>query len=209
MASDVPFERMPHTDKVWLRERKKRIKQLMQSLYTDAKNERILDAAMGQWSLIKDLFPQLYVVGIDHDFPSTPPDEFYKVDLKESLPFKKSEFTFVFAGEIIEHLGSQQALNLLKEISRVLQPQGHLLLTTPNGSRNILKNTLRRSRVAAHEKEFSVREIAQLFRKTGFRVVHSEGIQPLFIPWGVTTAFSSLKLPVALSSQLIFLCQTS
>jgi len=193
MATDTPFESLRYSDKIWLQERRKRTALLIKHIYNEVKDRKILDVAMGKWSLVKD--------------PSLPPDEFYLLDIEKDLPFKDGEFSMVFAGEIIEHLGYQSAHNLLKEISRVLRTNGYLLLTTPNGFRNRLKEILKRPKVAAHEKEFSFREIKKMLVKMGFEVIHSDGIQPVFIPWSVTIRFASLKLPGFLSSQLIFLCQ--
>lgn len=56
-----------------------------------------------------------------------------KADVSKILPFSDNYFDFVFAGEIIEHLFDP--LFLLKEIYRVLKPNGYLILTTPNLAR--------------------------------------------------------------------------
>ena len=101
MASDTSIEHMVYTDRIWLQERRKRIKQLIEGIYDEVKVGKILDVAMGQWSLIKNLFPELYVVGVDFRCPSHPPDGFCTVNLKAKLPFKDNEFQLVFAGEII------------------------------------------------------------------------------------------------------------
>jgi len=46
------------------------------------------------------------------------------------LPFDDDTFGLVFAGEIMEHL--QNPDNLLREIYRVLSPNGYCIITTPN-----------------------------------------------------------------------------
>jgi methionine biosynthesis protein MetW len=48
----------------------------------------------------------------------------------EDLPFENNFFDSVFCGEVIEHVYSPD--NLLGELYRVLEPDGLLLLTTPN-----------------------------------------------------------------------------
>lgn len=48
----------------------------------------------------------------------------------ESLPFPDATFDLVFAGEVIEHLIDTDGF--LSEISRVLKPGGHAIVTTPN-----------------------------------------------------------------------------
>jgi 2-polyprenyl-6-hydroxyphenyl methylase/3-demethylubiquinone-9 3-methyltransferase len=51
----------------------------------------------------------------------------------DRLPFAPGQFDLVIWGEVIEHVAYPE--HFLKEIARVLQLGGHLLLTTPNGSR--------------------------------------------------------------------------
>jgi len=48
----------------------------------------------------------------------------------EDLAFKDASFDTVICGDVIEHLISPD--HLLEEIHRVLKPEGHLLITTPN-----------------------------------------------------------------------------
>jgi SAM-dependent methyltransferase len=50
------------------------------------------------------------------------------------LPFQARSFDYVIAFDVIEHLvgGNSWQVQFLKEIERVLAPQGILLLTTPN-----------------------------------------------------------------------------
>jgi 2-polyprenyl-3-methyl-5-hydroxy-6-metoxy-1,4-benzoquinol methylase len=51
-------------------------------------------------------------------------------DISKKFPFPNRTFDVVFAGEIIEHLFD--TLGFLKEIHRVLKPNGLLIITTPN-----------------------------------------------------------------------------
>ena len=57
--------------------------------------------------------------------------EAYRVDLNgEQLPFQDGTFGLVYMAEVIEHLAAPD--RAFRELSRVLEPGGHLLLTTPN-----------------------------------------------------------------------------
>lgn len=53
-----------------------------------------------------------------------------RADLNSRIPFNNSEFDMVNCGEVIEHMYNPD--NLLREIHRVLKPDGYLLITTPN-----------------------------------------------------------------------------
>jgi 2-polyprenyl-3-methyl-5-hydroxy-6-metoxy-1,4-benzoquinol methylase len=46
--------------------------------------------------------------------------------------FHPESFEWVTAMDIIEHLSAQEALEGLKQVTRVLKPGGHLLMTAPN-----------------------------------------------------------------------------
>ena len=160
---------------------------------------------MGKWSLMKTLFPNLYVVGVDRAIPVRSPDEFHHVNLKNGLPFEDEQFSMAFAGEIIEHIGKEAAEKLLTDIYRALQPGGYLLLTTPNALRSKIKDALGRPGLEEHEQEFTYREMKQMLLDAGFRIVRSGGINPFFVPWRATTWLFSLKIHGILATQAIFL----
>ena len=52
------------------------------------------------------------------------------LDINESLPYKDKTFSAVSCLDVIEHLFDP--VSVLKEICRVLRPNGQLVLTTPN-----------------------------------------------------------------------------
>ncbi|RMF90669.1 MAG: class I SAM-dependent methyltransferase, partial [Nitrospinota bacterium] len=95
---------------------------------------KVLDAPAGNLWLSKTLADwgfTVYAVDI-----ITPPAafssalSFLQVNLNCGLPFADSAFDYVASVEGIEHLENPAAF--LRECSRVLRPQGKLLLTTPN-----------------------------------------------------------------------------
>ena len=64
-------------------------------------------------------------------------------DLNERLPAPDASFDFVVAAEVIEHLENPRAV--IREIFRLLRPQGRVLLSTPNNEslRSLLALLLR------------------------------------------------------------------
>ncbi len=57
--------------------------------------------------------------------------EAHRVELgRLPLPFASDSFDLVFMAEVIEHLASPD--RALEEVRRILQPGGHLILSTPN-----------------------------------------------------------------------------
>ena len=83
------------------------------------------------------------VTGIDGDLrlvqeskEKYPLIQFVQGNLEEKFPFEDSYFNIIWAGDIIEHLVDTK--NFLKEINRILNPEGLLILSTPY--HGIIKN---------------------------------------------------------------------
>ncbi len=55
---------------------------------------------------------------------------FYVADITE-LPFKNDFFDYIFATEVLEHLLDKDLILGLKEVKRVLKPQGKFIITVP------------------------------------------------------------------------------
>jgi SAM-dependent methyltransferase len=98
---------------------------------------------------------------------------------KEAVPFPDSSFSLVLLAETLEHLNFHP-LKVFKEIHRVLEPGGTLLITTPNLLRlnNRLKMMLGWSlnsdlreefHAGTHYREYSAAEIDFLAASAGFK----------------------------------------
>ena len=73
------------------------------------------------------------------------------------LPFQSSTFDAVVSVETIEHLNAEQLDRAIKEMSRVLKPEGIILVTTPNRERFLEK------RSDKHFREYSAGDLRELF----------------------------------------------
>jgi SAM-dependent methyltransferase len=95
-----------------------------------------------------------------------------------SLPFAPASFDLVIAFEVIEHLGDWQSL--LDEVKRVIVPDGHFVVSTPN--RNFYAETRRESGPNPfHTHEFEYEEFREMLLRVFPSVAlfvqdHTEGI---------------------------------
>lgn len=93
------------------------------------------------------------------------------VDLDEQpYEFPDNHFKVVTSLELIEHL--YNPLAHMKEVRRVLHPDGHLFMTTPNDYSLIYKaEHLLSRKYRPHFHQFSERDMCDLMDKAGFRYV--------------------------------------
>ena len=107
---------------------------------------------------------------------------------KDIYPYEDGSFATVICGELIEHLFSDP-MHMMSEINRILRPGGHLVLTTPNiASMRALHAILQGyhpgffpaylkpgdSGDARHNREYTPKEIWQLFYYSGFEMMNLE-----------------------------------
>ncbi len=141
--------------------------------------KRVLD--IGCWNReLLEMFPsETEKHGLDlvaRDFG--PSIHFRVADISEGLPYPDNFFTAVIAGEIIEHL--MEPARFLKDIFRILDANGQLILTTPNLSywRNAIQLIKSDNffwvdydfNQNGHVRYFSPKTIRKMLRKNGFKV---------------------------------------
>jgi SAM-dependent methyltransferase len=88
----------------------------------------------------------------------------------DHLDFPDSSFDLVFSQQVIEHLHPEDLPGHFFECYRVLRPGGILSVETPNrhtGPQDVSRGFVRVAE-GLHLREWSVRELIQLFRQAGF-----------------------------------------
>lgn len=110
-----------------------RVRELVADL---GRHAEILDIATGRGYMIPQLeasgFKNFTCVDLDERNFALEPSRyrFTRADFNEPLPFADSAFDLVITSETIEHVENPRAF--LRELRRVLRPNGRLVLTTPN-----------------------------------------------------------------------------
>src|SRR3989344_2569040 len=129
---------------------------------------KVLDVGFDHGSLhskIKENFPQKDIYGIDIVMKEKSKN--YKNGTAEKIPFEKSFFDSIVAGELIEHLKKPELF--VKEAKRVLKKRGVLVLTTPN--RKSLVNRVTKSYFTPiHFSLFTKQELENLLQENGFEI---------------------------------------
>ena len=98
----------------------------------------------------------------------------------QPLPYPDGGFDTVLLCEVIEHMVSDPVF-VLREIHRVLAPQGRLLLTTPNVARAAnLQRLAQRQGIydpyssygphGRHNREYVAEELREMLVRNGFRI---------------------------------------
>lgn len=125
-----------------------------------AKGRRVLDAACGEGygSALLAAAGATSVTGVDIDEPTVHrARERYGLNFEVadvgSLPFDAGEFGLVVCFETIEHVQDPKAM--LAELSRVLDPAGLLVISTPNKHEYLVENDF-------HTREFFHEEFVDL-----------------------------------------------
>jgi ubiquinone/menaquinone biosynthesis C-methylase UbiE len=157
---------------------KKRAEQAKRIIPVDYFNGTILDVGCGTipYFLNKTKFKKK--IGIDYNIENRVFKDtvLKKINIeKQELPFEENSFDVVTMLAVLEHLEPKKATASLKEVYRVLKPNGYFVLTTPSRLANYLMKLLARigllskEEIDEHKKLYSHKEISNLLMTVGFK----------------------------------------
>lgn len=96
-----------------------------------------------------------------------------------SLHFKNGSFDVVTFFDVIEHLPINTEINALKEINRVLNRKGYLILSTPN--KHFASILLDPAFFILKHRHYSQQELRSMLEKTGFKIESSFNVGGFFL----------------------------
>lgn len=131
------------------------------------KGKKVLDAACGEGygsHILSEKAKEVTGLDISAETVENANKKYGKDNLSfragsvESLPFEDDSFDVVISYETIEHVTGEIQESFLKEIRRVLKPDGFLIMSTPNKA---VYTDLVKGENAFHVKEFYVDEFEE------------------------------------------------
>jgi SAM-dependent methyltransferase len=144
--------------------------------------DKLLDVGCGRGEFIKGFKDLgLEVFGIDREKGDSEVLKGIEVKLRdienEKFPFNDKIFDFVFSKSVIEHLWTPD--NFIKEIYRVLKPEGRIIIMAPDwhSQRLIFYNDY------THIHPYTTVSLSGLLKMYGFREVTSEKFYQLPVLW--------------------------
>ena len=148
------------------------------------RDAKIVDLGCGEGILVEQYRNQGFdIVGVDYNYES---DCVLRGDITK-LDFDDASLDLVMALDVIEHLDFEQQEKAIREIRRVLRPEGRALLTIPNlahfASRVTFALTgklLRTSTIDRHKGDRPIGEYIDLCRNHGLKLVSRRGLFPTF-----------------------------
>ncbi|MEI8067724.1 MAG: class I SAM-dependent methyltransferase [Candidatus Shapirobacteria bacterium] len=186
-------------------------------------NKNILDIGCHDGTFLSKLPRNNNFFGIEAS------EKAYKLSLKKNikvikfffndnkLPYKGNLFDIVIAGEIIEHIYDTD--QFLKEIRRILKPNGYLLISTPNiaslprrlmlllGINPIIETTPNKIDSSGHIRYFTFKSLSNLIKENKFKIIKSFSDVTNFHSQGKIKSKLIPKLFPTLGQSIITLCQ--
>jgi 2-polyprenyl-3-methyl-5-hydroxy-6-metoxy-1,4-benzoquinol methylase len=140
---------------------------------------QLLDFGAGQGDFLKGMTKSAFKFmyhGVDLMYSKVEGVNWYVQDLNKKLQFKDGQFDVVSCIEVIEHLENPR--QIVRDLARVLKPEGILVLTTPNNEswRSIISYIFRGHFVAftdssypAHITALNQMDLYRILKECGFK----------------------------------------
>jgi SAM-dependent methyltransferase len=144
-------------------------------------NTTFLEIGAGDCSLSLALAPrvkQLYAIDVSAEITSQmtlPPNFQLRISDGTSIPVPSGSVDMAFSNQLMEHLHPDDALEQLTQIFAALAPGGRYLCVTPNrlnGPHDVSRG-FDTTATGLHLHEYTVRELAEIMKKAGFRRVQA------------------------------------
>lgn len=193
----------------------------------------ILDVGCGNGHLINQLIQNGYkgkISGVDvYTMKNIKTYSYKKADITKGLPFEKEKYDMVILGEVIEHVPNTDYL--LREIYRVLIPNGTLIISTPNlvcwfnriivplGIQPLFTETSNEKKFGriwhvlgqngkseGHLKIFTSRSLKEILEYTKFNIKERQGVL-FFFPFPLSVLDRIFVNFVPLASGLLYVAQ--
>jgi SAM-dependent methyltransferase len=103
---------------------------------------------------------------------------------EDNIPFPDVHFDYVVSIDVLEHLDQDQCM--LREIFRVLKPEGKMVITVPNGDPNLLANKIKwrvgmNPEIYGHTRAgYTLEELQQAVSLAGFSPIGEGGYSRFF-----------------------------
>jgi SAM-dependent methyltransferase len=168
------------------------------SFLPESSGKKLLDIGCGTGEITLELKNKGFIVtGIDFSGVAVKKARKKGLDIilsnldKDGIKFPDNSLDIVWAGDIIEHVFDP--MFLLKEIARVLKPDGSFLFTVPNDfnfynrlliffkGKSIQSGLYRRFKISKHHTFFSLELLEFMLNSSGFKYDFLSSV--FFIPW--------------------------
>jgi len=191
-------------------------------LLPEVSNNSVLELGSGQGELADQLKTQVESLTCSDGSPiyinklKAKGFKVVQVDYNHKLPFKAKQFHGAISLEVIEHLYNAEVF--LKEIHRVLKPQGWLIISTPNiawwGYRLFVLLGKPPKKEGYHLRFFTYNTFTKILKDSGFQIIKSTSfttipfLNRLLISLKLKPIYPIIKIgPNLLAQDLVFLCR--
>lgn len=197
---DELFRRVPNIPHLGRKEDEKyRIKEVNGQLRFLTKflrpNQTFLEIGPGDCRLslqVASMTANVYAVDVTNEIVKDitfPSNVSFRISDGCSIPIPKDTVDVAYSDQLIEHLHPEDAFEHLQSVHQTLAPGGKYICVTPNrlyGPHDVSQH-FDENATGLHLKEYTVTELAALFRKTGFKHLRI---------YTFTRQFSHIRVPL-------------